>query len=150
VLHQSSLTSPTTRVHQRHVDTVYTDVIFIEHTNLFSDKRKMRRSVFSCTRLLRETPTITSRYARLLHTSTDRQSALKSTTKPTSPLANPQPSHNKRNQGTSTTSGFYDSNSAFQWQPGSEPGIDTSTDGVVSHGKTFPVNKTHKAFHCQN
>jgi hypothetical protein len=149
VLHQLSLTSPITRVHQRHVDIVYTNVVLIEHTHLFSN-RKMRRSIFSCTRLLRDTPTITSRYGRLLHTSTDRQSALKSTTKPISPLVTPQPSHNKRNQGTSTTSGFYDSNSAFQWQPGSEPGIDTSTDGVVSHGKTFPVNKTHKAFQHQN
>ena len=136
------MTSPTVRVHQRHADNVYTDRVFVKYTHSLLRQRKMRRSLLLCTRSLWAIPATTSRYTRLLHTSTDSTSTLKSTNKPASPLASRQNAYNKRNQGTSTTSGFYDSNSAFQWQPGSEPGIDTSTDGVVSHGKTFPVRHT--------
>ncbi|KAG9578567.1 hypothetical protein KCV01_g16504, partial [Aureobasidium melanogenum] len=107
----------------------------------------MKRSLFLCRQVLWETPRLTSRCGRLLHTSTDSHSTLKSTNKPASPSR--YTSSAKRNQGTSTTSGFYDSNSAFQWQPGSEPGIDTSADGVVSHGKTFPSQITAVDF-CEN
>ncbi|KAH0065316.1 hypothetical protein KCU60_g19342, partial [Aureobasidium melanogenum] len=107
----------------------------------------MKRSLFLCRQVLWETPRLTSRCRRLLHTSTDSHSTLKSTNKSAS--SSRYTSSAKRNQGTSTTSGFYDSNSAFQWQPGSEPGIDTSADGVVSHGKTFPSQITAVDF-CED
>ncbi|KAI5272888.1 hypothetical protein E4T47_03940 [Aureobasidium subglaciale] len=102
----------------------------------------MRRSLFCCRQPLWGAFTNPKRHARLLHTSTDIPSNIKTANKSYSPLASRYTSPSKRNQATSTKSGFYDSNSAFQWQPGSEPGIDTSTDGVVSHGETFPSQIT--------
>lgn len=134
----------TNRSYQRHIDTVinvYTNWVSVIQAHL-TEQHKMRRSLFLCRQVLWETSRLTSRCGRLLHTSTDGHSTLKSTNKPASPSRHTLSA--KRNQGTSTTSGFYDSNSAFQWQPGSEPGIDTSADGVVSHGKTFPVNTTRE------
>ncbi|THW23704.1 hypothetical protein D6C98_01561 [Aureobasidium pullulans] len=102
----------------------------------------MRRSLLSCRRSLWNVPTSLSRHRRLLHTSTDTPSTSKSEKQP-SPSATDFTPSLKRAQATSTkASGFYDSNSAFQWQPGSEPGIDTSADGVVSHGETFPSQIT--------
>lgn len=82
-------------------------------------------------------------YRRSLHTFLSSRSHVRAPGLTSKNLSHCTPVFSRNATTTTTTTGFYDSNRAFQWQPGSEPGIDTSIEGVgPGHGETFPVNIT--------